>query len=116
MFITCCKRKSKPLAEQEEDNYVIELIDWECPICFSTVDEVSISFPYQCAHPTCFKCFREQCEYLRPSGKCMTCCLCRMPVKERWMKNASLSSRNIVTKDNIVVRIYDTRESGIFGL
>lgn len=114
MFFKCCKRRPAPLASQVVESCVVDLTDWECPICFGTVDEVSIAFPYRCAHPACFKCLGEQCAYFRNKGAQgydVTCCLCRAPVNDYWRQNIRISSREITTKNDIVAHVYEAGEN-----
>ena len=109
MFTQCCKKKKTPLASQVEI-HTLDFTEWECPICFSTIKEVGISFPYRCAHPSCFKCLKDQCIYLQNQGENalnVTCCLCRATVNENWRQNFRISSKEVATTNDVIVMVYD---------
>jgi len=88
---TCLQIIKETLAVH--DSHFADLSAWECPICYETVkaNEMFISFPFDCNHITCFKCFRDTCDHihLRSQGsvtKIIKCSLCRASPTQFWDK------------------------------
>lgn len=89
------KKQTKTLKNPiQEENYDSPTDDWECPICYSELDNnIGILFPYNCDHALCFDCFTNIVNYMRKQGKSpfkTVCSLCREPVLDRWKTNKKI--------------------------